>query len=748
MSRLVRTQNYFVLSSLALVAFGCSSPSPSPTQPTVDSGVITDTPTTTDIPVTPVDTGPNCGVGSTLCGASCVDTHSSNLHCGACDHPCATGEVCSNGTCSVQCTAGLSECTSGGTDGGQLRACVNLASDSANCGMCNNICPAGQRCSNGTCTVSCSQGTTDCTGTCRDLQSDNLHCGACDRACADGQVCSMGTCRVSCIGGTTDCAGACRDTSTDRLNCGACGHACLPGQVCSMGACTVTCTAGTTDCTGACRDLTTDRLNCGACGNTCAAGEACVSGTCAVSCATGTTACAGTCRDLTTDRLNCGACGHACADGQVCTGSTCVATCSAGLTECSGACVSLATDPTHCGTCGTACPDRANAARYCTGSVCGFTCAAGFGDCNSTASDGCEAALDTTAHCGSCGRVCTYPNAAAMCTAGACAMGACNTGFADCDSNPTNGCEVNLGADRSNCGACGIACGAGQVCSGGTCVASCGIGLSTCSGACVDTAHSPDHCGTCGVSCPAAPTNGVRFCASGVCGTACRPNYGDCDNNTANGCEASLADSVTNCGRCGNACPMRPHSSVSCMAGACTDTCSTGYANCDGNASNGCEASLTDSTTHCGACGNACSLGQSCVAGVCTVTGGFSTAWVAQGGTRSQFTRCASVSVNGLQRTCNTPEVRYGTVEGGVPYQHPGNDLNAWCLQLGFRAYVSATYGSRGDVSAPRGRLFGCTSYDETTWHWCDWQDGYWYNQRLDYHTGDSTGITAITCTY
>ncbi len=32
-------------------------------------------------------------------------------------------------------------------------------------------------------------------------------------------------------------------------------------------------------------------------------------------------------------------------------------------------------------------------------------------------------------------------------------MGACNAGFADCDGNPANGCELNVrGTDVNHCG--------------------------------------------------------------------------------------------------------------------------------------------------------------------------------------------------------------------------------------------------------------------------------------------------------
>ncbi|MBL6691411.1 MAG: hypothetical protein ISP91_13560 [Pseudomonadales bacterium] len=117
--------------------------------------------------------------------------------------------------------------------------------------------------------------------------------------------------------------------------------------------------------------------------------------------------------------------------------------------------------------------------------------------------------------------------------------------------------------------------------------------------------------------------------------------------------------------------------------------------------------------------------------------------WCLQDGTREQYTRCESASSDGL--TCYNPEIRYGNVEGGIPSQHGGNQLSTWCGQLGFGGYTGTTYGGR-DVSPPKGRLFGCTGYDESTWHWCDWQDGNWRNEQLDYHYSSGTEITSLSC--
>lgn len=71
------------------------------------------------------------------------------------------------------------------------------------------------------------------------------------------------------------------------------------------------------------------------------------------------------------------------------------------------------------------------------------------------------------------------------------------------------------GNDPKNCGGCGVACPAGQVCSAGGCSTDCMPGLDACSGSCVDTQTSNDHCGACGTKCGAG-----TGCVNGSCVTA------------------------------------------------------------------------------------------------------------------------------------------------------------------------------------------------------------------------------------
>jgi hypothetical protein len=54
-------------------------------------------------------------------------------------------------------------------------------------------------------------------------------------------------------------------------------------------------------------------------------------------------------------------------------------------------------------------------------------------------------------------------------TGGSGGSAACDAGFGDCNLDATDGCEVDLQSDGTNCGSCGKACGATSVCNAGAC---------------------------------------------------------------------------------------------------------------------------------------------------------------------------------------------------------------------------------------------------------------------------------------
>ncbi|MFO0601898.1 MAG: FG-GAP-like repeat-containing protein [Polyangiales bacterium] len=605
-----------------------------------------------------------CGVGTCNAGfADCdgdpangceVNLATSAAHCGACGRACSAAggtPSCAMGVCGIACSAGFGDCDRSAANGCETA----LATSLAHCGACGAACSppsATGACVAGACRVAaCNPGRADCDGAAAngcevDLATSAAHCGACGAACMAGWFCAGGACARDC-GALTACGAACVDLRTSPSNCGRCGNACSfanAAAVCAAGACGLgACNAGFGNCDGnpanGCETaLATSPSNCGACGNACNAtnGTAtCAAGVCGITCAAGFGNCDGSAANgcevnLASTAAHCGACGRACslpnATASCAAGACGVASCNAGFGNCDGnpanGCeANLATTAAHCGACGRAC-SLPNATAACSAGGCVVaSCNAGFGDCDGDPANGCEVNLRTTAaHCGRCGGACSVPNATAACVAGACAVGACNTDFADCDGAPANGCEVNLATSNANCGACGRACATGQVCSARVCASICAPPTTYCGGRCFDLQTDPSNCGACGTACPAR-ANATPACARGGCGFTCNAGFGDCDGVAANGCEAALATSPSNCGACGTACNAT-NGAATCAGGVCGITCNAGFGNCDGSAANGCEVALATSTAHCGACGNACSLANAtpaCAAGACAV---------------------------------------------------------------------------------------------------------------------------------
>ena len=144
--------------------------------------------------------------------------------------------------------------------------------------------------------------------------------------------------------------------------------------------------------------------------------------------------------------------------------------CPAGFSDCdrdpaNGCEADLTRDRDHCGGCNMSCQSADCACQdgqlvaHCTGAR---------ADCDMDSRDGCEVDLTSDAnHCGSCDRACptrAFDAFGASCVGGRCML-VCEQGMADCDADPSNGCEVFLFFDNANCGACGVSCN----CNGGRC---------------------------------------------------------------------------------------------------------------------------------------------------------------------------------------------------------------------------------------------------------------------------------------
>lgn len=81
--------------------------------------------------------------------------------------------------------------------------------------------------------------------------------------------------------------------------------------------------------------------------------------------------------------------------------------------------------------------------------------------------------------------------------------------------------------------------------------------------------------------------------------TPCQAGYANCDGNAANGCEAILTEDEANCGACGTVCQGSGNATGVCVSGSCGVACPVGRYDCDGNAANGCESTYACSPSAC-----------------------------------------------------------------------------------------------------------------------------------------------------
>jgi len=569
-------------------------------------------------------------------------------NCGFCGHLCDLPNAqsdCSNSLCVI------TACVTSGASG-----FANVNGDPAD--GCEYACPVWP-----TVAEVCDEVDNDCDGDVDEdfnLQSDPFNCGTCGNDCSVlGQVCAAGQCVLTCPPGTTNCDGACVDTDTDPDYCGDCTTSCAfdhaqatcLAATCVMGPCDAgfqnldgqdangceyTCPVWPTspelcdtvdnDCDGDVDetfDLQNDPVNCGTCGTVCGypnAQSLCVTGGCQMG------PCLAGYRDL--DGQDGNGCEYTCPVSppvaEVCNGVD--DNCDGNVDEI----FDLQNDPTHCGDCTTVC-SYANAMALCVSGACNLgPCNAGFMDLNGSPSDGCEytcpvwppvsevcdgvdnncngtadEGYDTQndpVNCGTCGTVCSYPNATALCISGSCQLGACDAGFGNADGIPANGCECT----KTNGGV--------EACDGLD---------NNCNGVADETFdfnNDPTHCGDCTTVC--AYANATPLCTNGTCQMGpCDVGFSNVDGGAANGCEYpcpvnppvpevcngvddncdgtadetfNLLTDPTHCGDCTTVCSYT-NATPLCIAGGCQmGACDAGFGDADGSPANGCECSVTN----------------------------------------------------------------------------------------------------------------------------------------------------------
>ncbi|MCU1277078.1 MAG: uncharacterized protein JWM53_624 [bacterium] len=448
------------------------------------------------------------------------------------------------------------------------------------------------------------------------------------------------TCGVACAPGYRGCGALCIPSEPDdggvssSADGGTYGNSCCTdsdcpaiGEVCPSPGVACACPGGTTLCTASNRCIpNADCCTAADCPTPSNGTATCTAGSCGFTCNGGFNQCGGSCAPSTNQCCMSSDCptNH---DTPACSSGTCSGACDPGWADCNnnkktdGCETNTQTDTGNCGGCGNTCP-AINGSPSCAGGSCHITCNPGFADCDNNVNDGCE--INTSndpGHCGGCGNICVIPNGVAGCAGSACVVAACNPGFADCDGNPANGCETNLNSDPNSCATCGHQCTVANGtagCAGGACtVASCNSGFSDCNGLAADgcevnTNVDVNNCSTCGHQCSAA--NGTPGCAGGVCTVVgCTAGFANCDGNAANGCETNLTNDGANCGSCGHNCATTCTGQVTgtaCTASTCGITgCAPGYYNLDGTCGDGCECHSVGPSAACAAPSNLGALG-------------------------------------------------------------------------------------------------------------------------------------------
>lgn len=311
-------------------------------------------------------------------------------------------------------------------------------------------------------------------------------------------------------------------------------------------------------------DISRDPNNCGACGNKCLTYEPlhmnsrCVDGACELECKNAIT--------VQTDYRNC--------NGKVDDGCE----------------VDVYTDPLNCGTCGHACGTN----EPCIKGQCG--CPNGLLACadpNPPFGLHCVDPKTDDANCGTCGHECfeipddacdPLPDRAYYgCAAGTCGHLKCGGFSRDCngDLGPgkcnSDGCEIeDVSTDPNNCGGCGIKCVGDEECidegNGPECAVPCArFGKVYCDAyGCVDLLNDPLNCGGCDSACRGAEDNEITSCKKGLCHYECAPGFADCNGDQSDGCETNLLSNPGNCGACGHECNVA--AGQPCIEGACLMT--------------------------------------------------------------------------------------------------------------------------------------------------------------------------------
>ena len=161
-----------------------------------------------------------------------------------------------------------------------------------------------------------------------------------------------------------------------------------------------------------------------------------------------------------------------------------------------------------------------------------------------------------------------------------------------------------------HCGSLAVKCeDPNPLCFKGECVPACSDDLVLCGSECVDLNSNIYHCNSCNNACPQG--NNLITTCDGSCHTTCDKNYGDCNDDSSDGCESSFIDRhLKSCATCQkDYADCTNKTNINCNVylpnkhwTEC-NKCEAGYGDCDKKDLNGCETELaTINWSECNKC--------------------------------------------------------------------------------------------------------------------------------------------------
>jgi hypothetical protein len=453
-------------------------------------------------------------------------------------------------------------------------------------------------------------------------------------------VCQGGTCGMTCNTGYHRCGNSClSETSAESCgsSCGPCPKPASNGSATCAGtplACGVRCDLGFHACGSSC--VVNGSTSTNSCGNSCAACTAPANGSvtcngrsCVQACNTGYHLCNGACLPNNSvegcGTASCTPCRVPPNGSPTCNGTSCGFECNSNYHKCGNNCASN-TDPNNCGSTCKLCAGDLNGNAACVAGECAVQCKTGYHWCANIG----RCVVNASNWPGSCGNNCTVcptaTGAVATCDGTKCGLefSSCENGLALCGTDCVVQDDKHCGPTCKDCTALTAPTDTHMVCEANACVAKCNGSMINCAPdgttpLCVSlSSTSLEHCGGSCTACPNPGTLGSATCTGTPlkCGIGCGSTAHLC---SATGTTCYANDDLAHCGSASGCevCSTAPSSAeLVCSGNKCDFKCITGYHRCDKDPSDPCKKD--DNSGFCGASCEQCSVGDSCIGGVCT----------------------------------------------------------------------------------------------------------------------------------